>query len=1449
MTLVHFWKGGSKLKIINEEDLPKSFKKIVNLGNQLFLLDNRNRIWLGTITSNEIAFTKSKVNAVDIAATPHSFYYVSESGKVFKTNSDVESSVEIILHEEATCCVHGYATSSHKTLVSKIAAGGMGVLFISDTGELWACGEHPQLGITAAEQPKKICFFEGKHITGVGCGEDFNIVVAHKRDEICPVINENGEVEVFLSNCPQCANEAMSPLSPQSYSESCPLGLQLGRSNESLSVSTSTSKNSGSGDNKKSNDNTSSCTEEDSPHISDNIECSLPNLEDRDRAEYEKETRGSNILLINTEAARQFLTRQLSWVSTGGEELLAEVTGPTKMIRRNVSTVASLVYERVKTVGDKVATLSRHVSGGSDNNSESFEEFEELTKSNASLNRNFRWDWSYSDGSEEAIAERNGNCINKGSHLIRGEVWAWGSSQYGQLGIGDEIRRHKPVLVGSVSHIGVTGVWCGKKHCIIQTLDGRVFGWGSNEQGQLSYDSKIVTQSSPMLCEKALAVAVGDYHSVILTRNEVLLWLSQPKQNPIIDNGFDFINENKNPQIIILSTSDITCFVLTDITREATLETDLAHVQSFLEELLTVHNTIVKPLSRRSSLEDTISNLCFRYNDVLHLTAVIVSNLLEGRSSCEVLSEIQDDLIYIYEAYLTTVCDVIAINGFAQITRAVDTPLKITACFSDRLPTRKTSSESIITCAFSQPLSHISIYKGMISRGGGDCRRMEKLRESQEMMRKEAELTKAFWDSAGGRIPEMLRTPQRRIIKESRSSPLTLYNASRFSSHWFILLSDSFVHISGTSHQIHSLDTVWVETNNLDSEQIQNVILFVTPEESLTLVTTNHTEKVDWLQAFQTTIKTFLNKPVIPISRSASYTFTKHPMYKDAKYTGKWHLGKMDGKGKLEWPDGRAYTGQFRNNLCHGTGKMEIPDVSVYEGQWRDGFQNGYGITKYENGDVYIGYYKDGFENGHGVRKTGRFTSSQASVYVGEWLIGQKHGYGVLNNICTGEKYMGLWTGNLKNGSGLSVTLDGIYYEGTFVQDVLTGRGVMVFEDGTHYEGELREAGVFSGKGTLTFSSGDTFEGSLHGTWNDGVKISGTLHKHLASTSPRHSFSKPVSFGLLCVPAEQKWKSIFRQCWSSLGVSGEGKPNETHQAWQNIATILGSRHGAKHHELLQVILTCGRTDLNLADYKQIIAYLQLAFENNYHPLGRALAELIEAYITTYGGMLVHPLLLPQAVAELRSITQRLYQVVRVLFPALPYQSSQIVLGDEHHEVASMSGLLYPLILPKLYSSLLFLYSLHNRKENDAYWKRLLKWNRQPDITLMAFLGVDKKFWQKGDGTPLEEGLFVNAVESLQQLKTTFSPMEKLIVIHTTFKEITKAVQGKLGETFTWQMDDLFPVFHYVVVRSHIQELGSEILFIEDFIEDRFKNGEMDIMFTTLKACYFQILQEKININI
>lgn len=93
---------------------------------------------------------------------------------------------------------------------------------------------------------------------------------------------------------------------------------------------------------------------------------------------------------------------------------------------------------------------------------------------------------------------------------------------------------------------------------------------------------------------------------------------------------------------------------------------------------------------------------------------------------------------------------------------------------------------------------------------------------------------------------------------------------------------------------------------------------------------------------------------------------------------------------------------------------------------------------KYTNGDIYEGFFKDGLPHGHGMKKQGHHMGPGASVHIGEWLSGTKYGYGVMDDISTGEKYLGNWSESKKHGGGLIVTSDGIYYEGVFNQDVLT---------------------------------------------------------------------------------------------------------------------------------------------------------------------------------------------------------------------------------------------------------------------------------------------------------------------------------------------------------------------------------------------------------------------------
>lgn len=55
--------------------------------------------------------------------------------------------------------------------------------------------------------------------------------------------------------------------------------------------------------------------------------------------------------------------------------------------------------------------------------------------------------------------------------------------------------------------------------------------------------------------------------------------------------------------------------------------------------------------------------------------------------------------------------------------------------------------------------------------------------------------------------------------------------------------------------------------------------------------------------------------------------------------------------------------------------------------------------------------------------------------------------------------------------------------------------------------------------------------------------------------------------------------------------------------------------------------------------------------------------------------------------------------------------------------------------------------------------------------------------------------------SLRSCSTTFTPSDKLVVIQKTFEELTQEVNPMLDGHFLWCMDDLLPLFIYVVVRA------------------------------------------------
>ncbi|XP_030614260.1 alsin-like isoform X3 [Archocentrus centrarchus] len=766
----------------------------------------------------------------------------------------------------------------------------------------------------------------------------------------------------------------------------------------------------------------------------------------------------------------------------------------------------------------------------------------------------------------------------------------------------------------------------------------------------------------------------------------------------------------------------------------------------------------------------------------------------------------------------------------------------------------------------------------------------EALSSSLLRRKNEAETTFLFWKTHSGKTTECLRLPRRRVVCESSNRSLTLQNAGRFSNHWFILFNDALVHTQGTipsqsffsTHHIYPLTCLWVKPVTEDGSGL-HALKITCPEESFTLVASTPEEKNKWLRSLNQAVDQVLggggqgSSPAM--TRTASYMFTAEERFKDAHYTGSWLAGRVHGRGTMKWPDGRLYKGNFKNGLEDGYGECVIPNkllnkADTYQGQWREGKIHGFGKYKYASGEVYEGCFCDGQRHGYGMLSSGKLAKTSSSVFIGQWVHDTKTGYGVYDDITRGEKYMGMWLDDQRYGNAVVITQHGVYFEGTFRENKMSGPGLLVSDDDTIFHGEFSDDWTISGKGVLSMPNGDSLDGQFSGEWSSGLKVVGTYTKPGTDEPMSKERNGLNRLDKYAVPADQRWICVFDECWSRLGCDAAGRGERT-TAWENIAVTITtarrqspdlSRSQTKVLECLEFIPQYG-DPVTTANYDNIRRYLTKACETPYHPLGWLVETLVTAYRMTYVGVGSNRRLLRQAVQEVQAYITHFYSIVRFLFPGLPEDGSVLQeaptspsksrhssykAGQGSAVVVSASSLLLPLLLPRLYPPLFTLYSLQEEQEEAQYWERILRLNKQPDQSLLGFLGVQEKFWplwmsilgeKKQIVSSSKDACFVSAVETLQQISTRFTPSDKLMVIQKTFEELTLEVKPLLDCDFLWCMDDLFPLFLYVVLRARIRNLGAEVSLIEDLMDPNIQHGELGLMFTTLKACYIQIQHE------
>ncbi|CAD7080330.1 unnamed protein product [Hermetia illucens] len=756
--------------------------------------------------------------------------------------------------------------------------------------------------------------------------------------------------------------------------------------------------------------------------------------------------------------------------------------------------------------------------------------------------------------------------IQKGRCLVNTSVHSFGARNGGILGTGDHIKRTGINFVLGLNGIGVCSISCGRDHSIARTIDGRLFQWGMNNHQQIQPNGKVADLSAPKELKfdensksndiSILEACCGELTTFLLNNEFCITEISN---NPITR---EFVLRNVEGSFPLILTSNH-FIVQNHKTFAREYEVFLTSMQTTVKNML--HNKFqieflkYIPNSRQGNdeLMEEAYELYRRYLKVTYILVLCLQTVdsfyrKDTEYSQLLFVEYSKEVIQTYVEYSELYCDIKSIDGFQEIKKTIN-------CVDIGL---YPDSEDVFYQPFLQISNILKFLECLEKQYEQDKCITEALEEWRVHFNRTqieielAENSNEFWQRSLGNT-QLMRYKQlhRRVILDSNRVPLRLSTNNKFTTSSFILFSDFFCQCGGGFY-IYPLSTMWIQIENEVSMKV------TTPEKRFTLVAKSHEHKKLWYDQFEKSINAILEKPVtdrMPKLRCAGYKYSdKHPKYGDVWCYGRWKLGEMHGVCHLEFPDGKVYFGEMRHGDIEGFGKMLLPSVGMYEGSFRGGKFHGYGIYEMRDNEIYEGNFRDGLFEGHGTLRGNTYT------YVGQFAKNAKHGYGILDDAMSGDKYMGMFVDNKRSGPGICITMNGDYFEGIYRNDVLSGDGLAIFENGNYYEGELGMHGP-SGHGkyyipqtevqttnetndSTIHMKGSILAGTLSGNWDEVKVTNGTA-------SLNQIFLKyPDNIGDHIISNSRKWHTLFEN-WEEE-VFGGLHLVDTNLIWNKIAVYM-----------------------------------------------------------------------------------------------------------------------------------------------------------------------------------------------------------------------------------------------------------------------------------------------------
>nr|XP_006814593.1 PREDICTED: uncharacterized protein LOC102801279 [Saccoglossus kowalevskii] len=212
--------------------------------------------------------------------------------------------------------------------------------------------------------------------------------------------------------------------------------------------------------------------------------------------------------------------------------------------------------------------------------------------------------------------------------LCQQGVYAWGSSKFGQVGVGNTQTQARPVLIAELLDQQVVAVECGHYHSLALSHDHRVWSWGWGVHGQLGHgdpkDHYTPKHISSLDSYQIMQISAGCCHSAVLTLGGSVLTFGSSRFGQL---GHGDIQKVSSPTLVKGIANDKIVMVTCGFYHMVVVSSNPQKLYTWGNHPVTLRHKLILSRRRRGSH----ALLKPDNSEIVHLTPTLLDNDITNR--------------------------------------------------------------------------------------------------------------------------------------------------------------------------------------------------------------------------------------------------------------------------------------------------------------------------------------------------------------------------------------------------------------------------------------------------------------------------------------------------------------------------------------------------------------------------------------------------------------------------------------------------------------------------------------------------------------------------------------------------------------------------------------------------------------------------------------------------